>query len=100
MPIPYGLIAERRLVERLMRANAVTSFSAQPIELRRRSERRRLKRLLALGVVRDAGTERFYLDAPALAQRMATQRQNAALAVLVLVLLFVALFLWAPLRSL
>jgi hypothetical protein len=34
-----------------------------------------------------------------LAQRMASQRQNAALAVLVLILLFVALFLWAPLRS-
>lgn len=98
--MPHRLIAERRLVEQLLRANAVTPANAQPLELRRGTQRRRLKQLIALGVIRDAGSDRFYLDAPALAQRMASQRQNAALAVLVLILLFVALFLWAPLRSL
>ncbi|HEV8346443.1 MAG TPA: hypothetical protein VGQ16_07710 [Vicinamibacterales bacterium] len=97
--MPHRLIAEWRLVQHLLRANAVTPANAQHLELRRGTERRRLKRLLALGVIRNAGSDRFYLDAPALAQRMASQRQNAALAVFVLILLFVALFLWAPLRS-
>jgi len=97
--MPHRIIAERRLIEQLLRVNAVTPSEAQTLELRRASERRRLKRLLALGIIRDAGADRFYLNAPALGERMASQRQNAALALLVLVLLFVALFLWAPLRS-
>jgi hypothetical protein len=76
----------------------VTPSGAQPLELHG-GERRRLNRLIALGVVHEAGTQRFYLDAPALADLMESRRQNAALAVIVIVLLFVALFLWAPLRS-
>jgi DNA-binding IclR family transcriptional regulator len=98
--MPHRLIAEWRLVQQLLRANAVTPANAQRLDLGRSTERRRLKQLLALGVIREAGSQRFYLDAPVLAARMASQRQNAALALLVLILLFVALFLWAPLRSL
>jgi hypothetical protein len=81
-PVPYGLIAERRLVDRLLRANAVTSSRAQPLELQRGIERRRLKRLLDSGVIREASPERYYLDAPALADRLASRRRFAAIAMI------------------
>jgi hypothetical protein len=83
MVVPYALIAERRLIERLLKSNAMSASTAQPLERLRGSERRRLKRLVGAGVIREATADRYYLDAPSLADRMAMRRRLALVAALV-----------------
>lgn len=57
--------------------------TAQPLDQLRRIESRRL-RLVGRGVIREASPGRYYLDAPSLADRMATRRRVAAIAVLIM----------------
>ena len=89
--VPYGAIAERRLIERLLMADAVGAGTAQPLENLRWIEARRLRRLIALGVVREAAAGRYYLYAPALAQRMASRRLRLLIALLAVVAAFVTI---------
>jgi hypothetical protein len=96
-PVPYGLIAERRLIERLLKADAVGAGAAQPLENLRWTEDRRLRRLISVGVVREAAAGRYYLDAPALAARMANRRKRLLVVMLlVAIALMVAFALAGP----
>lgn len=85
MVIPYALIAERRLIERLLKSNAMSASTAQSLERLRGIESRRLTRLLGAGVIREATADRYYLDAPSLADRLATRRRLARVSALVAV---------------
>lgn len=76
--VPVGLIAERRVITRLMRANAVTAEAAQPLDGLPWAQARRLRRLVDADVVREAQPGRFYLHAPALADRLTSRRRRAA----------------------
>jgi hypothetical protein len=80
--VPVGAIAERRLIGRLLKADAVRSESAQPLENLRWAQQRRLERLVGLGVIREASAGRYYLYPPALAVRMATRRVRIVIAML------------------
>lgn len=68
-----------------MLANAVSPENAAPLEDLRRLQARRLQRLIDAGVVRESQPGRYYLEIPALADRMTARRQRAAI-----MLLFVA----------
>jgi hypothetical protein len=87
MPLPAGLVAERRLIERLMRAGAMAPDAAQPLTDLRHIERRRLPRLVARGVIREHGPDRYYLDGPALANYLRSRRRSAIVALFILVVL-------------
>jgi hypothetical protein len=84
--IPYRVVAERRVTERLLQMNAVSPGSGQPLADLRGSDGRALRRLAASGVIRDEGAGRYYVYAPAYAAMRGHRRQR-----LILVLLFVAL---------
>jgi hypothetical protein len=64
MPVSYRAIAERRVSDRLLLANAVWPGSGQPLEHLRQGHQRALKRLVAAGVIREEGDGRYYLYAP------------------------------------
>ena len=88
-PVPAGLIAERRVVNKLMLANAVSPETAtQPGEMDglRWIQARRLAKLVDAGVVREPQPGRYYLDIPALAERVNTRRQRGAVLMLILVM--------------
>ena len=87
MPVPPGAIAERRLIERLMRARAFTPDSSQPLVDLRWVETRRLQRLLGKGIIREHAPGRYYLDGPALADRFAFLRVVRAIALIAVVLI-------------
>jgi len=76
------VIAERRLIDRLLRSNAVWPGNGQPLDGLRWIESRRLQRLIAAGVIRDEGDGRYYLYAPAYAARMSGRRQRVLIAML------------------
>jgi hypothetical protein len=78
--VPAGAIAERRLIQRLLKADAVRSDAAQPLEHLRWAQQRRLERLIGLGVIREASAGRYYLYPPALADRMASRRVRVVMA--------------------
>ena len=80
-----GAIAERRVIMRLMRANAMSVEHSQPLDDLNWMQARRLQRLLNAGVVRQSQPGRYYLDAPSLADRLTSRRQRLA------VLLFIVL---------
>jgi hypothetical protein len=82
---PYRAIAERRLTDRLLRANAVWPGSGQPLEGLRAAERRALPRLVADGVIREERAGRYYVDAPAYAAHMARRRKRALIALIVVI---------------
>jgi hypothetical protein len=88
--VPVGLIAERRVIMRLMRADAVSVANAQPLEGLRWLQARRLQRLIAKGVVRETSPGIYYLSAPDLAAHMTVRRHRAAVA-MAIVLAFFAL---------
>jgi hypothetical protein len=92
MPVPAAAIAERRLIDRLLRADAVRPASGIVLDGLRWIEQRRLAKLVALGVVRPEEGGRYYLSAPALADRMRARRLRlvVALAIVVLVMLAAA----------
>jgi hypothetical protein len=83
MPVPYRIIAERHLTDRLMQANAVWPGSGQPLETRSGGEQRALQRLVAAGVVREEGAGHFYLYVPAYATRLTQRRWRMAIAIIV-----------------
>jgi hypothetical protein len=94
---PVALIAERHVVMRLMRAGAVSADTARPLDGLRWVEARRLKRLLEAGVVHESPPGRYYLDPPALADRLTSQRRRAAiLLAVVLALMALAFYLARP----
>ena len=78
--VPAGLIAERRVIMRLMRADAMSAANAQPLDGLRWLQARRLKRLLAKGVVRETSPGIFYLSAPDLAGHLTARRHRVAAA--------------------
>ena len=86
--VPAGLIAERRVVMRLMRADAVSAAAAQPLDGLRWLQARRLRRLLNKGVVVEAQPGRYYLNVPALADHMTARRHRAAVALALVIVLF------------
>jgi hypothetical protein len=88
MAVPAGAIAERRLIMRLLRAGAVSADTAAPLDGLRWIQARRLARLLAAGVVREAAPQRYYLEAPALADRLTARRRRALFLMLIVLALF------------
>jgi hypothetical protein len=84
MPIPPGPVAERRLIERLMRVRAFTAADAQPLTGLGPIEQRRLPRLIQGGVIREDAPGRYYLDGPALADRLLWRRRRLAIMMAVL----------------
>ncbi len=84
----YRFVAERRVCERLLRANAVWPGSGRQLDNLRAGERRALRRLVESGVIRDEGEGRFYLYAPAYVALRSHRRQR-----ILLVLLFAILAL-------
>jgi len=97
--LPAGLIAERRLIQRLLRANAVTPDGAQPLADLRPVDSSRLSRLVGDGVVRQAPPNRYYLDAPALGEYWFGVRRRRAILIVAIVVataVVVALAMIAP----
>ena len=88
--IAVGAAAERRLVERLMRGRAFTPDSSQPLADLRWIEGRRLQRLLRKGGIREHAPGRYYLDGPALADRLAFLRLIRAIALILVILAMMA----------
>jgi hypothetical protein len=83
MPVPpYRAIAERRVTNRLLEANAVWPGSGQPLEPARAIERRALQRLVASGVIREEGQGHYYLYAPAYAAHLEGRRKRTLLAMI------------------
>jgi hypothetical protein len=93
MPIPAGAIAERRLIDRLLRARAFTPDTAQPLADLRWVEGRRLQRLLAKHVILEPQPGRYYLDGPALADRFAALRWFRAIALMFVIVALMVMVL-------
>jgi hypothetical protein len=83
--VPAGVIAERRVVNKLMLANAVSPDTATSLDGLRWLQARRLQRLIDAGVVSEQQPGRYYLDIPALAERMTARRQRVAILMLLAV---------------
>lgn len=94
------LARERRMVNRLRAAGAVTPEQARTLEELGISRGVIFRRLRERAVVRQAGQDRFYLDEPSWeAVRRGRRRAIHVLGVIALVLLFAVLFarrLFAP----
>jgi hypothetical protein len=88
--LPSGMIAERRIVQRLMQSNAVTAEAAQPLAGLRESESKQLSHLTAAGVVRAAAPDRYYLHPPALADYWFGARRKRAILILAIVAAVIA----------
>lgn len=86
--VPVGLIAERRLITRLMRADAMSAAHALPLEGLGWFQARRLARLLKKGVIRDASPNTYYLSAPDLAVHLTARRHRVAVAMAIVLALF------------
>lgn len=82
--VPAGLIAERRVVKKLMLANAVSPDTATSLDGLRWLQARRLNRLINAGVVTETQPGRYYLQIPALAERMTARRRRAAILMLLI----------------
>jgi hypothetical protein len=80
--MPYRFIAERRVCERLLQANAVFPGGGRQLGHLRASEQRALRRLVESGVIRDEGDGRYYLYAPAYVALRRHRRQRILLALL------------------
>jgi hypothetical protein len=91
MPVPAGAIAERRLIDRLLRARAFTPDTSQPLTGLRWVEGRRLQRLIAKHVILEPQPGRYYLDGPALADRYASQRGARAVALIFVILVLMGM---------
>lgn len=73
---------------RLMHADAVSAANAQPLDGLRWLQARRLARLVAKGVVREASPGRYYLSIPDLATHMTMRRHRVAVAMALVFVLF------------
>ena len=93
MPVSPRAVAERRLIDRLMRARAFTAADAQPLPDLRRIEARHLPRLIRAGVIREGAPGRYYLDGPVLADRLLSRRRRLAIALTSVMLIMMALFI-------
>ena|SRR5579862_3659125 len=93
-PLALGAAAERRLIDRLLRARAFTAMTAASLTELSRIEQRCLERLQRVGVVLQAASGAFYVDGPALADRFQQRRHQAAIAIFaVLLIALVIIFL-------
>lgn len=94
------LARERRMVNRVRTAGAVTPEQARTLDELGISKGVILRRLRERAVIRQAGPDRFYLDEPSWeAVRRSRRRAIHVLGVIALVLLFAVLFarrLFAP----
>ena len=97
--IAAGAIAERRLIDRLLRARAFTPDSSVPLTDLRWLESRRLQRLLGKGVIREHAPGRYYLDGPALADRFAFLRVARIIALIVVILAAMAMVVFGGLTA-
>jgi hypothetical protein len=84
--MPHRFIAERRLCERLLQANAVWPGDSRQLGDLGAGEQRALRRLIESGVIRNAGEGRYSLYAPAYVALRRHRRQRILLALLFLVL--------------
>ena len=87
MAVPLRAIAERRVIERLLRAGALAPDAAQPLSDLGWFEDRGLARLLEAGVARKDTTGRYYLDGPGLADHWYRRRRRVVLVLAALMLL-------------
>ena len=97
--LPSGMIAERRIVHRLLQSNAVAAENAQPLAGFRESESKQLSRLIADGVVRSIAPDRYYLYPPALGDYWFGARRKRAIlivAIVAAVLAVIAIAMVAP----
>ena len=95
--VAAGVIAERRIVTRLLRANAMSAAQAAPLDGLSWIQRRRLRRLLNAAVITETQSGSYYLNAPALADRMINRRLRAAVVLaLVIMLVGISLYFVAP----
>jgi hypothetical protein len=94
MPIPPRVIAEYRVCQRLLQANAVWPGSGVLLENLRWLQERALARLVRAGVVREESPRHYYLYAPAYAARIHSRRQRALIAMIFVIVaaLLVVLF--------
>jgi hypothetical protein len=88
--LPAALFAERRIIQRLLRSNAVDQAVAQPLADLQSAESTRLSYLIGRGVIREAPPGRYYLDAPALGEYWFGIRRKRALILLAIVVAAVA----------
>jgi hypothetical protein len=84
--------AERRIVRDLRSLGALSAATAQPVETRRRIERRRLSHLVRAGAVRETGSGRYYLDEVAYARYRRTRRYGILIAVTLVVAIGLVLY--------
>ncbi len=84
--MPYRIVAERRVCERLLQTNAVWPGSGRPLDNLRGTEQRALRRLVASGVIRDESDGRYYLYAPAYVALRGHRRQRIFLVLLFIIL--------------
>jgi hypothetical protein len=96
MPVPPGAAAERRLIDRLLRANAMSPAAGVVVDNLRWVEQRRLAKLVMLGVIREEDGGRYYLFAPALADRLRSRRMRLVIAMMIVVLVMLAAAVMAP----
>jgi len=88
--LPSGMIADRRIIQRLLRSNAVAPDGAQPLAGLGENETARLAQLVSDGVVRAVAPDRYYLDAPALGDYWFGVRRKRALIIVAIVAAVVA----------
>ena len=86
MPVPNRVIAERRVTDRLMEANAVWPGNGRPREDLRGAQQRALARLVAAGVIREDGDRHYYIYAPAYASRMSNRRHRIVIVMIGVIL--------------
>jgi hypothetical protein len=94
MAVPVALIAERRVIARLMRANAVSPQHAHQLDGLRWIQARRLQRLLDAGVVLEPQPGRYYLDLPSLADRLESRRHRIAVFLAIVIGLMGVVLYW------
>ncbi len=97
--LPSGIIAERRIVQRLLQSNAVAPEGAQPLAGLSDSESKQLSQLVSRGVLRSVAPDRYYLHPPALGDYWFGVRRKRAIiivAIVVAVLAVIAIAMVAP----
>lgn len=97
-PVPAGVIAERRVVTKMMLANAVSPDNATSLDGLRWLQARRLAKLIDKGVVRESQPGRYYLEIPAMAEHLTARRQRAAIAMLVVLMMMAVMAYFAANR--
>ena len=91
---PVAAIAERLLLDRLLRARAFTAATAVPLTDLPFAQQRRLERLRQAGVIREETPGAYYLDGPALADHWSNRRPRIAFAIVVVIALAMATLLF------